>query len=122
MSDATPPPASFLGHCTPENINNADAILTNDLFDDSGSYNDGEDTDNDDNFQLLIKAANSDKDDDSDDDDDDDNNGYIFDDEDEVENLREDQKMPTELWEWFPFINCKPILQHKSNCFHFTGS
>jgi hypothetical protein len=60
---------------------------------------DGEDTDNNDNFQLLVKAAISGKDDNSDDDDnsnnhddDDVNSGYISDDEDEVENLREDQK------------------------------
>jgi hypothetical protein len=103
MSNVTLPPALFLGHCTPENITNADAILTNDLLDDSGSYSDGEDTDDNDNFQLLIKAANSDKNDDSnsnndsDNDDDDNKNCYISNDEDEVENLREDQKMPTEL-------------------------
>jgi hypothetical protein len=61
MSKAAPPPALFPGHCTPEKYNNAGGILINDLFDDSGSYSDGEDTDDNDNFQLLIKAANSDK-------------------------------------------------------------
>jgi hypothetical protein len=103
MSALKPPLASFLGgHCTPENNNNADAILPNDLLDDdSGSYSDGEVTDDNGNFEFLIKQANNDNYDNnnnnSDDDDDVDDNGYISDDEEEIENLLEDQKMPAEL-------------------------
>ena len=87
MSDATPPPMPMPGYCTFIRHDEADGT-TNDLLVDNGSTSDGEATDDDSNFELLINAANDDNDDDG---------GSDDDDEAEIEHLLEDQKLPTEL-------------------------